>query len=241
MILLLGDIHGNFNVFNHYIKKYNFENVTFIQVGDFGIGYDKEETNLNNLTLLNNSLKETNNKLLVVRGNHDNPSYFNGNYVFSNLELLPDYTIKIIDNKNFLFIGGAISVDRQNSISYDHAMWLKGRSTQTYWYDEKVVYNEDFIKNVRNIDVLITHTTTDFCYPSNKKYPKFVLDYFKIDPTLQKELKEERELMTKIFNELKLNNNITHHYYGHFHTSKNEEINGVKHILLNINELIDFK
>ncbi|NCW12503.1 MAG: VCBS repeat-containing protein [Chitinophagia bacterium] len=36
-----------------------------------------------------------------------NPDFFNGNYNYSNLKLLKDYTILNIDGHNFLFIGGA--------------------------------------------------------------------------------------------------------------------------------------
>jgi hypothetical protein len=33
-----------------------------------------------------------------------------------------------------------------------------GSSKKTYWYDEKVIFNEDFLKNIRDVDVLVTHT-----------------------------------------------------------------------------------
>jgi hypothetical protein len=42
---------------------------------------------------------------------------------------------------------------------------------------------------------------------------------------------------TDAFTILKMNNNITHHYYGHFHKTDVMNYDGIKHRLLNVNEL----
>ena len=37
-ILYLGDIHGNFNLINQYLKRFDIKDAYIIQVGDFGVG-----------------------------------------------------------------------------------------------------------------------------------------------------------------------------------------------------------
>jgi hypothetical protein len=43
MIFYLGDIHGNFNLINQYIKMYDLKDAHIIQVGDFGVGFNTFE------------------------------------------------------------------------------------------------------------------------------------------------------------------------------------------------------
>ena len=43
MIFYLGDIHGNFNLINQYIKQYDLKDAHIIQVGDFGVGFNTLE------------------------------------------------------------------------------------------------------------------------------------------------------------------------------------------------------
>ena len=58
-IYYLGDIHGNFNVINQFIKLYNIENAHIIQVGDFGVGFKsiEKETATRTIIKLKKSLK----------------------------------------------------------------------------------------------------------------------------------------------------------------------------------------
>ena len=39
-ILYLGDTHGNFNLINQYLKRFDIKNAYIIQVGDFGVGFN---------------------------------------------------------------------------------------------------------------------------------------------------------------------------------------------------------
>ena len=45
----------------------------------------------------------------------------------------------------------------------------------------------------------------------------------------------ERNQVTDAFTILRMNNNITHHYYGHFHRTETLEMYGIKHRLLKMN------
>jgi hypothetical protein len=56
----------------------------------------------------------------MIRGNHDDPYYFNNKvFSYSNVELLEDYTILTVGNDNILCVGGAISIDRLYRLETD--------------------------------------------------------------------------------------------------------------------------
>lgn len=238
MILILGDIHGNFNFLKNQITSKKITDCTLIQVGDFGIGFTYEENDNITLKNLDNFLGENNIKMYVIRGNHDNPMYFEGNHIYDNLKLLKDYTTDIIDGYKFLFIGGAISVDRTQRIRENNSNIRYGGRKRCYWENEGVVYNTEILKDVQDVDIVITHTAPDWCFPNNKLgFGRFVEDWAKYDTKLIEDLSFERNQMTNIFLDLyKNNNNIKKHFYGHFHNSNLDNFDGVDHHLLDINE-----
>lgn len=237
MILTLGDIHGNFNFLKHQIHSKKITDCTIIQVGDFGIGFTYKENDEQTLNNLNDFLKDVNVTLLAIRGNHDNPDFFNGDYILSNLKLLEDYSTINIDNHNFLFIGGAISVDRTQRIKENNSNIRYGSRKRCYWENEGIVYRPEITKNLRDIDIVVTHTAPDWCDPNNKLgFGSFVEDWAKYDRSLIDDLLFERNQMRNMFLDLYENNKIKKHFYGHFHKSKFETINGVDHHLLDINE-----
>lgn len=216
-MIFIGDVHGNFARLASEISRFKICDEILIQVGDFGIGFGDD---LEKLTILNNYLKEFNNHLYVIRGNHDDPLYFKGNYNYSNLHLLADYSILNFNGLNFLFVGGAISIDR-----------IPNQKDGYYWKDEEFVLQEIF----QHVDVLVTHTAPSFCYPHTIN--NLVLQYSQNDKNLLKDLEKERALVTYLFNSL----SVKYHFYGHFHSRYEETIGKTRHILLNIMEFKEFK
>jgi predicted phosphodiesterase len=237
MILILGDIHGNFNYLKNQITTKSIQDCIIIQVGDFGIGFSYEDNDTLTLKNLNDFLGEKGITMYTIRGNHDNPKYFDGNHIYDNLKLLPDYTTLQIEDNNFLFIGGAISVDRSQRIRENSSNMRYGGRKRCYWDNEGIDFRPELIKGMTNIDIVITHTAPDWCKPNNKLgFGKFVEDWAKFDTKLFQDLIVERNQMTNLFLDLYENNSIKKHFYGHFHQSAIENFNGVDHHLLDINE-----
>jgi len=221
-IVYIGDLHGNFDHVRWWLKQGHHKNTTLIQVGDFGVGF-KPTTEDKTLQELNKELGKRESILLVIRGNHDNPSYFDGNHDYEFIKFLPDYTTLEIDGLNHLFIGGAISIDRTlRQSGIDH------------WVDEGFISDIEKIKPLKDIDVVVTHTAPNFVAPLS--FNGIVLHYSQKDATLLSELEIERNLITDIFNELKKENKPKYHFYGHFHNSNRELIDGCKHVMLNIGD-----
>jgi len=242
MILFLGDIHGNFEYIKGLIKRTKISDCAIFQLGDFGVGFGKPAYEKDNLLLINKFMKERNIIMYAMRGNHDDPAYFNGDHIYDNLKLMPDYSVVEYDDYKLLLIGGAISIDRKMRLKDDTAAARYGSSRRSYWFDEKVVLDEEKLSQISNIDILITHTAPDWCTPQNKiGFGGLVDSFSENDPTLKDELKEERELMSKIFNLIQKQSFVKNHYYGHFHRSDITLNNGCQHQLVDINEFVEFK
>lgn len=239
MILMLGDIHGNYKYLKNEIEGKNLRGYNIIQVGDFGVGklpaYDQGI-----LERLDQFLNEWDVNLYVIRGNHDDPKYFQGSHIFNNLKLLPDYTILKIEDYNFLFVGGATSIDRKYSLKKMQVSASYGLDQPLYWFGEEFILDEDRLSKIENVDIVVTHTAPEWCIPDNRVngFGSLVMEFAQDDPNLIKDLEIERSLMSKMFNILSSKNNIKKHFYGHFHRS-DITLNGMTtHYLLGIGEFM---
>jgi predicted phosphodiesterase len=203
MVLVVGDLHGGFTRFKERIIKEDFRDCIIIQVGDYGIGFKRkigDEIELQ--SKLNEVLAERNIQLYVIRGNHDNPDYFNGDWritCLSNIEFLPDYTVKTINGKKFLFVGGGISIDRKYRVE-----------GVDYWPDERFYLDES---KVVECDVLITHSAPSWLGPNRKDG---IATWCVNDKTLWEECVMERKLHDKLFDLAKPKKS----FHGHFHRTE---------------------
>ena len=240
----IGDIHGAWNTILYQIKQYKISNSAFIFCGDFGLGFEKENYYKEQvIPKIHRVLKKFNCIWYIVRGNHDDPSYFSEQKINTKyIKCVPDYSIIQFQNKNILCIGGGISIDRiwrthQDVKRYEQYAHYHNCSIDiaqlsvpsSYWYNEQVMY-----KCVdEHIDIICSHTAPSFCYPFNKG--PVVLQYAELDENLLQDLDEERKLLDKVYEDHK--DTLTHWYYGHFHSSNMQFINGCMFKLLTINEI----
>lgn len=204
---ILGDTHGD------YPDCYSYKDSTIFHVGDFGIGF---YNNLDNLltNILDEELTNNNSKLLIIMGNHDSPIWWKDKSLSKNLKNIYFVdTGEIIKHEKdyYLFLGGAISIDRQFR-----------KDGIDYWKDEgfegfEYVYNK--IKDnplLSKVTKVISHTAPTFCPPVD--FNAFVESFFKNDPKLKEELLNERKELNKTFDYLKLNcPKLKNWYFGHFH------------------------
>lgn len=201
---LLGDIHGEFNTIYYFaLKNENKEPINLIQVGDFGAGFHKGF--ISDMEYLNDKLAEFNVMLYAIRGNHDDPRYFDGTHNWSNIKLLPDYSTEIIEGKKVLFIGGATSIDR-----------LYRKPNVSWWEGEAFKLDYDKLRTFEDVDIVVTHTSPKFAYPIG--FNDLVMNFAQHDPALVNDLLNERELLSITYNTLKEKNKIKKWFYGHFHT-----------------------
>lgn len=240
----VGDIHGAWNTVLYQIKQYKISNSAFIFCGDFGLGFEKENYYKEHIIpQIHRVLKKFNCIWYIVRGNHDDPSYFSEQKINTKyIKCVPDYSIIYFKNKNILCIGGGISIDRiwrthQDIKRYEQYAHYHNCSMDTaqlaipssYWHNEQVIYK----RINERIDIICSHTAPSFCYPFNKS--PIVLQYAELDKNLLQDLDEERKLLDKVYEDYK--DTLTHWYYGHFHSSNMQTINCCIFKLLNIDEI----
>lgn len=231
---IIGDVHGKFNNLQNLLIKFVKSKSIVFQVGDFGIGfigkfngeYIDKDYYFERLTILNNTLKRNHIHLLVIRGNHDDPKYFQEQiFDFSNIVFLQDYSIVTINEEKYLCVGGALSIDKQLRIKEDGLY-----NSVTYWFNEEFVFDYEKTISFKGVNNIITHTAPNFCYPST--FDKNVIYFISKTPTLKDELLKERNDITLFYETIIKNNKIKNWYYGHFHDSKTEYIKDTKFVLL---------
>lgn len=226
-MIIIGDLHGEYINLLYKITKHELTNTTFIQVGDFGLGFHDFKYDLQTLTGLNKFLKLRNNKLYIIRGNHDNPSFWKDNQelLFTNIFFVQDYEVLTIEDHRILCIGGGISVNRLNK-----------KAGKDYWPEEEFVLNTALLEKAcgKGIDIVVTHISPDNVWPY--VIPPFVQRFIDKDPGLAAALDLERGNMRKVFERVLLAG-CKQWYYGHHHKSKTEEKDNVLFRCLGIGEM----
>ena len=230
-LYFLGDIHAEFEWLKLEISRKKVNDATIIQVGDFGLGFRKDESL--QLSSLNVLCRTNNIQLHVIRGNHDDPSRFDSGDLYSNLKFLKDYSILKLDGISILLAGGAISIDR---------LWKMENGT--YWGDERFVFSPSRLsqikKEINTIDIVVTHSAPREVYPY--VHDPIVQRYSKYDPALENDLVLDRLEHSKFYEYLKLIDLTPHFwYYGHFHKSNVQVVERTRFQLLGINEIVKHK
>ena len=99
----------NFNqlVFKLCIQ-YQLTDTLLIVAGDCGFGFEKKEYYEQIVRRNAKRMNQANNWIVFVRGNHDNPAYFDGAMLnFKRFVAVPDYSILQVCNHTILCVGGS--------------------------------------------------------------------------------------------------------------------------------------
>lgn len=255
---IIADIHGAPYLIPMFIEKYDIRDCILIVAGDIGLGFQSFMTCYSTYHQLNKTLEERDIKLLLVRGNHDDKSYFDDLKInMSHVKSIPDYTVVTVGDENILCVGGGVSIDRLYRIkrygllkeSYKE-MWgnvtdddLKDIIYPLYFENEQVVFDEEKLTNIDrhniNINYVVTHSAPSFCFPMDKTN---IQSWIKNDPPLDEDLEIERKLLTQLFEHLKKHkHNLKHWVYGHFHMHHSDIHEDVKFTtLVNMDKSMDF-
>lgn len=222
---VLGDVHGEFQQILNKLR--HIENAVVVVAGDVGFGFpDTKVPKLLRMFEKNfdKFLIKRNIYLMFMRGNHDNPTYFQSpikdTLSSSNIKVLEDYDTITLDNFKILCIGGGVSIDR-----------VARESEKSYWEGEPPIFKS---LDLGKINLLITHSI--FSHPNIQG--KVNIDLFtKYDPMLQTDLEKESDIFFKIVNEYKPKMIV----HGHMHNSYISDYNGIVLRGLGICELINIK
>lgn len=219
----VGDIHGMLSTLDydmHTVRKY--KNTAVIVCGDIGLGFRSFNKEKELLSVVEKSLTKHNNCIVLYRGNHDDPYWFNLDSsikhdideLYPHIKISPDYSILNTVDGNILVIGGARSIDRVNRIP-----------NISYWKDEMITdmpecYIDELKNNNIDINIICTHTAPLFCPPYNPspiEQGDAVESWAFYDKTLKDDNWKERQYLTNLYDKIKKHFSISHWIYGHFH------------------------
>lgn len=253
---VIADIHGVFDRIIPFIKEFDYSNCLIVVAGDCGFGFKLFKDYKDEFNLINKFLRKKNITMLMIRGNHDDPRYFNEEKIkLSNFKLIKDYSVismyyegddEMLGLPKFsmLCVGGATSIDRTYRINrynkrilmaLEQYPWINLEKidehlTKGYWEDEAPIYDEEILDEIKSdglmIEKVVTHTCPKFCFPVDKSNITYWLG---IDSTLEEVLDNERNVMSLIYDKLLSDGHILNSWtYGHFHFHNEEHINGIK-------------
>lgn len=241
-IVICGDIHGEFNSLIYKMCiQYQLTDTLLIVAGDCGFGFEKPGYYEQVFNRNSSRLSKSNNWIVMMRGNHDDPSYFSEEKISHHrFRTVPDYSVIQACGHNILCVGGAVSIDRTYRIDNDSRH--SASSVASYWEDEKPIFDEDALNTIGQrlkIDTVITHTSPSFCELISKSG---LLEWAERDSTLLADCDNERRIMDHIFEYLKANNHpLEHWFYGHFHQSWSSCIDNVLFSMLDIMEFKELR
>ena len=226
-LAVLGDTHGNWASLANFCD--NYTNFCIVHVGDAGIGFNHPLKEGHLLRKVNRKLHETNNEVIVIRGNHDCPKRFIGKWIEEEILFADDYHILEFKEKKIQLVGGAISIDRSERVV-----------NLSWWANEEVKFKPERIEKV---DILITHAA-----PTNAGLQKadcndMVRHYHGIEASQGGDLFGELESEQKIIQQISDLSECKEHYFGHMHHSHyyTDPSNGRKYVCLNIDEFREIK
>ena len=246
-IVVSGDIHGDIMplVFKCCVQ-YGMTDTLIVVAGDCGFGFERLGYYENVYKRCREKLSKANNWLVFVRGNHDNPAYFDGKCVYNKRwKAVPDYTVIKACGHSILCVGGATSVDRLYRIM--DKRWHPFETDEplapnVYWPKEQPVYDETRLEEIDKafaIDTVITHTAPSFCELTSHQG---LQDWAIRDEDLLDDVKYERKVMDNLQAYLYAKNHpLRYWYYGHYHQSWHNEIEGVKYHMLDCMELREIR
>lgn len=242
-IVVSGDIHGEFStlVFKCCVQ-YAMTDTLIIVAGDCGFGFERLGYYDAQYKKCSSRLSKANNWVVFIRGNHDNPAYFNTHPIkYKRWMTIPDYSVIKACGHTILCVGGATSIDRMYRImdkSWHPIETDEPLAPNVYWPNEQPVYDEeklDAIDKAFAIDTVITHTSPSFCELSSHQG---LYEWGIHDEDLIDDVKRERKVMDNLHAYLYAKNHpVRSWYYGHFHQSWHSEIEGIKYNMLDCMEL----
>ena len=99
--------------------------------------------------------------LILMRGNHDNPDYFENRLIdYPRMKTIPDYCVIQFSGNNILCIGGAVSIDREYRETQMGLAKLKNRTVTYYWKDEIPVYAPEKLSEIKTDGLKINTVIT---------------------------------------------------------------------------------
>jgi len=205
-LYLCGDIHGEWRSFVwNAVERYKINDASIIIVGDFGVGFDGQL--LRDIERTERKLEKHNIKVYAVRGNHDDPDYFDGRKLSEHVTLLKDYSETEIEGFNVLPIGGANSVDIEDRLK-TNTLWERQKVDKKCWWPGEDVKRVEINILPLKTDLIVSHEAPMAFEPTPRRPEICPYEQYK-------RILETRRYLNEILD----NVNTPYWYFGHYHRS----------------------
>ena len=184
-------------------------------VGDFGAGFGRPKSMDVAYARICLELKENDIRLYTIRGNHDDPAFFDGSHDYERLRFLPDHRTIELCGKKIYPIGGAVSTDidlvdpltRKSRRMQNDALIRFGSSKRIWWPDEAPSME---LNNLPiSADIVVSHEAPLSFAPAPLR------EAYVRDCTWQKVV-ESRRYLDFVLNAVKPLQWFYGHYHGHY-------------------------
>lgn len=228
-IFLCGDIHGDLKELSWTLtEKLGLQDISCIVLGDFGTGFGGPNSTNVLYDSVKGKLEKNNIRLYAIRGNHDDPSYFDGQHNYPRLVFLKDHTLVNIDGWDIYPIGGAQSTDMDERLKENAKNESRGNNRRVWWPDERP--NMDIHKFPGRAEVIISHTAPI-------SFDPVVTRQSEMSSTIYNNIVEERTYLSEPLTEIRAD----YWFYGHFHDHFSGTYGNLIYRGLGIKELFELR
>lgn len=202
-----------------------YNDSVIIVCGNCGIGTKSKEYYDDVFTEFNKILDANNCFVLFVRGNNDDPSYFENRLIdFEHIKTIPDYSVVALKTYNCLCVGGSVSFDKEWKLSQEKEFGKK-----MFWENEAPIFKEDELDAILKkfkISCVVTSTSPSFAYPSTNAYKKS--KWLSEDKSIFNRFSDERRIIDKIYEKIIDGDNKPYIWaYGRFKLSNQAKVNDI--------------
>ena len=230
---ICGDIHGELsNLVWKAAHQLKIRNADILIVGDFGAGFGRPKSMDVAYAKICTELKEFDIYLYAIRGNHDDPAFFDGSRDYEHLHFVPDHRTIELCGKKIYPIGGAVSTDidlvdpltRKTRRMQNDALIRFGSSKRIWWPDETSVQITENLPEIA--DIVVSHEAPLSFAPAPLR------EALVRDCTWQKVV-ESRRYLDFVLNKVK----PSQWFYGHYHSHYEGNFQGTHYLGLDIAEM----
>ena len=196
-LIMCGDVHGKFRELVWKVtNQYDLRNADIVVLGDFGVGFDMSIRY--DYQRVEKKLDKYDIQFYVMRGNHDDPSWFTGerpeSSEFKRITFLQDHKVYNICGRDIYVIGGGGSTD------------IEMRTPGKDWWEGEYIKEIPMRDLPKKVDIIISHEAPLTFEPVLTRFPETPEEQYE-------NILSGRDFLWSVLQETRCD----YWFYGHYH------------------------